>query len=133
MPQGFIQVFLVAAAGAAGALCRWGTGKLAARLLGTGFPYGTLIVNVLGCFLIGLIMHIGLNTSRISETSRIMLTIGFLGALTTFSSFSYETLMLAEQARWVSVFINIVSNVVLSLLAAWAGLAAARILFGDAS
>lgn len=133
MPQGILQVFYVALAGAIGALCRWGTGKLAARLLGTGFPYGTLIVNIFGCFLIGLIMHIGLTTTRITETSRIALTVGFLGALTTFSSFSYETLMLAEQGRWIGVSLNIVFNLVLSLLATWAGLAAGRFLYGGAS
>ncbi len=133
MSQSVVQVVFVAFAGAAGALTRWGIGRLAVRLFGTGFPYGTLIVNILGCFLIGLIMHIGLTTARISETTRITLTVGFLGALTTFSSFSYETLMLAEQARWVGVCSNIVLNVALSLLATLAGLVVARTLFGGAA
>lgn len=133
MPENVIQIIFVAFAGAAGALCRWGIGRLAVRLLGAGFPYGTLIVNIVGCFLIGLIMHIGLTTTRISETTRITLTVGFLGALTTFSSFSYETLVMAEQGRWMGVCSNIVLNVVLSLLATLAGLAVAKTLCGGSA
>lgn len=126
------QMFYIALAGAAGALTRWGVGKFAVRLLGASFPYGTLIVNVLGCFLIGLIMHLGLTTTRISETTRTALTVGFLGALTTFSSFSYETLILAAQGRWMGVCSNVALNVVLSLLATLAGLAVAKTLYGSA-
>jgi CrcB protein len=133
MSQNLIQIVFVAFAGAAGALSRWGIGRLAVCLLGASFPYGTLIVNILGCFLIGLIMHLGLTTARISETTRIALTVGFLGALTTFSSFSYETLVMAEQGRWLGVCSNIALNVVLSLLATLAGLVVARTLFGGAA
>jgi|FrelakmetLWP11LW_1041352.scaffolds.fasta_scaffold15615_1 CrcB protein len=133
MSQNLIQIIFVAVAGAAGALSRWGIGRLMVRLLGTGFPYGTLIVNILGCFLIGLIMQVGLTTTRISETARIALTVGFLGALTTFSSFSYETLALAEQGRWLGVCSNIALNVILSLFATLAGLAVAKTLCGGAA
>lgn len=124
------EYLIVALAGAVGALSRWGLGKFVHSLMGNGFPYGTLIVNILGCFLIGLIMHIGLTTSRISETTRIGLTVGFVGALTTFSSFSYETLILAEQGRWMGVCSNIVLNIILGLLATMAGLSLAKALFG---
>ena len=125
-----IQVILVAIAGAAGSLSRWGIGRLAVRLFGPGFPYGTLIVNVVGCFLIGLIMHVALASDKLSPTARLTLTVGFLGALTTFSSFSYETVVLMDQARWTAAGVNIAANLVTGLTATFAGLALGRILVG---
>jgi fluoride exporter len=125
-----IQVIYVAIAGAIGALCRWGIGKAAVRLFGPAFPWGTLTVNLVGCFLIGLIMHVGLASDKIPHALRIALTVGFLGAMTTFSSFSYETAMLFEQARWMAAGINIFCNLVLGLAATVAGLALGRILLG---
>jgi CrcB protein len=125
-----IQVVCVAVAGAIGSLCRWGIGRLAVRLFGPDFPYGTLIVNVLGCFLIGLIMHFALASDRLSPTARLTLTVGFLGALTTFSSFSYETVILIEQARWTAVGFNIAANLFLGLAATVAGLSVGRTLTG---
>jgi CrcB protein len=125
-----IQVILVAIAGAIGSLSRWGIGRLAARLFGPNFPYGTLIVNVAGCFLIGLIMHVALASDKLSATARLTLTVGFLGALTTFSSFSYETVVLIDQARWVEAGLNITANLCLGLAATMAGLILGRILVG---
>ena len=125
-----IQIIYVAIAGAIGALCRWGIGKAAVRLFGPAFPWGTLTVNLAGCFLIGLIMHIGLATDKLPHALRIALTIGFLGAMTTFSSFSYETAMLIEQARWMAAGINIFCNLILGLTATVAGLTLGRILSG---
>jgi CrcB protein len=125
-----IQVLFVAVAGAIGSLCRWGIGRLAVRLFGPDFPYGTLIVNIIGCFLIGLIMHIAITTDKLSPTARLTLTVGFLGALTTFSSFSYETVMLIEQARWTAAGCNIATNLVTGLAATFAGLVLGRILMG---
>jgi CrcB protein len=125
-----IQIIYVAVAGAIGSLCRWGIGKAAVRLFGPAFPWGTLTVNLVGCFLIGLIMHIGLASDKLPHALRTALTVGFLGALTTFSSFSYETLMLIEQARWMAAGINIVCNLVLGLGATVAGMAMGRVLLG---
>jgi fluoride exporter len=125
-----IQIVCVAVAGASGALCRWAIGRMAVRLFGANFPYGTLIVNVLGCFLIGLIMHIALASDKLSPTARLTLTVGFLGALTTFSSFSYETVVLIDQARWTAAGLNIGANLFVSLAATFAGLALGRILVG---
>jgi len=125
-----IQVIFVAVAGAIGSLCRWGIGRLAVRLFGAEFPCGTLIVNLLGCFLIGLIMHIALASDKLSPTARLTLTVGFLGALGTFSSFSYETVVLIDQARWTAAGVNIAANLVCGLAATFAGLALGRILVG---
>ena len=103
----------------------------ALRLLGTSFPYGTLTVNVLGSFLIGLIMHVGLETALISPTARIFLTTGVLGGLTTYSTFNYETLQLATEGDWHLASGNIVATVLACLAAGTLGLAAGRALVGS--
>jgi CrcB protein len=125
-----IQVIFVAIAGAIGSLCRWGIGRLAVRLFGANFPYGTLMVNLIGCFLIGLIMHIAMTTDKLSPTAKLTLTVGFLGALTTFSSFSYETFDLLYQARWTAAGLNIAANLFAGLAATLAGLALGRMMTG---
>jgi len=120
----------VAIAGALGALSRWGIGLAGCKLLGDGFAWGTLIVNVLGCFLMGFLMYAGLNTDRIPAPLRTALAIGFLGALTTFSTFSYETIKYLEDGVWMPAIANIMANMGLGLGATIAGLFLARTLFG---
>ncbi|MBN1124265.1 MAG: fluoride efflux transporter CrcB [Sedimentisphaerales bacterium] len=124
------DIFFVAIAGAAGALCRWGAGVLAGRVLGQDFPYGTLIVNVLGCFLLGFVMHLGLTTDLIPQSARIAITVGFLGALTTFSTFGYETIKLLEDSAWLTAAGNVVLNLVLGLAAAVGGLTLGKAIVG---
>lgn len=120
----------VAIAGAAGALCRWGISRAGYALLGTGFAWGTLIANVIGCFLLGFLMHLGLVSDKISADMRTAITVGFLGALTTFSTFSYETVRYLEDGSWMLGFCNIGTNLVIGIAATIAGLALARTLFG---
>ena len=93
------------------------------------FPLGTLIVNVLGSFLLGLVMQIAISTNAIREPWRMAIVIGFLGALTTFSTFSYETLHHAQAERWSFAVANIVASVLLCLLSVWGGMSLARALF----
>jgi CrcB protein len=103
----------------------------ALRLLGASFPYGTLTVNVLGSFLIGLIMHVGLETTLISPTVRIFLTTGVMGGLTTYSAFNYETLQLASEGDWHLAAGNVAATVVTCLAAGSLGLAAGRAVVGN--
>jgi CrcB protein len=103
----------------------------ALRLLGSSLPYGTLTVNVLGSFLIGLIMHVGLETTLISPSVRIFLTTGVMGGLTTYSAFNYETLELATDGDWSLALVNIVATLIACLVAGVAGLAAGRALVGS--
>ncbi len=124
------QFFWIAVAGGAGALCRWGISQGGQRLFGTGFAWGTLIVNVLGCFLVGFLMYISLNTDKVSEAMRNTLVIGFLGALTTFSAFSYDTIGYIEDGSWTLAGFNVAANLVIGLGATVAGLVLARTLFG---
>jgi CrcB protein len=133
MVQTVIQGVWIAAAGALGALCRWGVARLSNALLGDYFAWGTLIVNILGCFLLGFLMHFGLVSDKLSATTRTALTVGFLGALTTFSTFSYETVKFIEDSNWAAAGANIASNLVIGLAATIAGLALGRTLLGGTS
>lgn len=104
----------------------------ALRLFGPSFPYGTLAVNVLGSFLIGLVMHVGLETTLLSPSARIFLTTGVLGGLTTYSTFNYETLSLAADGDWQLAIANLAITVVACLVAGALGLASGRALVGSA-
>ncbi len=105
-----------------GGVSRFAISNLFYALLGREFPYGTLIVNVSGCFLMGLLFFLILE--RVSELApylRSFLLIGFLGGYTTFSSFSIETLNLIENGAWTSACLNILLSMGLCLLAVWIG------------
>lgn len=122
-------IVMIAIAGAVGALSRYGISTAMSKAFASNdFPFGTLTVNVIGCFIIGLVMHIGLNSDIISDNWRIIITAGFLGALTTFSSFSYETVTLFEKAQYLLAVSNIAVNMVLGLLATIAGIAIAKVI-----
>jgi len=95
----------------------------ALRLLGSSFPYGTLTVNVIGSYLIGLIMHVSLETSAIPPIVRIFLTTGVMGGLTTYSTFNYETLQLANEGDWRFAIGNVAATVLVCLAAGVVGLA----------
>ena len=89
----FTTIFLVMAGGSLGALARYGTGLLAVKYFGIRFPYGTLIVNLTGCFLIGICFALVDKTNWLSPSTRLFLMTGFLGALTTFSTYAMETII----------------------------------------
>lgn len=94
-------------AGALGTGTRYLIGLWAGQRLGAGFPWGTLIVNLLGCFLISFIMYLGLNMANVSATLRMALTTGFLGGLTTYSSFNYETTKLLQDGAPGMALVNL--------------------------
>jgi CrcB protein len=129
------DVLLVAVGGSLGAVTRYLTGLAAARWLGTGFPWGTLAVNVAGCFAMGLVIaklfHLesGLAGSP-APALRWQLdfwqrgvAIGFLGGLTTFSSFGADTIRQLQAGQAGAGMTNIAANLLLSLAAVWAGMA----------
>lgn len=126
------EIFALAVAGAAGTLSRYAVGGWAYRLLGPRFPYGTLVVNVLGSFLLGLVMQIGLTSDLIPRSWRVPVSVGFCGAFTTFSTFSYETLRYAEDGAWSLALLNIAANLVLCLAAVGGGFVLGRALIGGA-
>lgn len=100
----------------------------APKLFGTQLPYGTLIVNVVGGFLIGLIMELSLATNQISPELRLFLTTGILGGLTTFSTFSYETVNFLSEGKYMLGLVNTVLNLFLSLGGVIAGKILIRLL-----
>ena len=126
------ELLIVGVAGAAGAITRYTVSGWVYELAGTRLPWGTLTVNVIGCFLLGLLMHISLATTIVPPAWRLALATGFLGALTTFSTFSYETLREFERGDWGAAGTNIVLNLALGLPATWLGLVLARRMVGGA-
>jgi len=113
---------------AGGGLTRYYLSGWIYTLLGRAFPYGTFAVNIIGAYLIGLIMELGLRSTVIPDTLRLGLTVGFLGGLTTFSTFSYETFSLLEDGRFLVAFTNILASVAVCLLFTWLGIITVRTL-----
>lgn len=111
---------------ASGGLVRYYLSGWIYSVLGRAFPYGTLVVNIIGAYCIGVIMEIGLRSTLIPGTLRLGLTVGFLGGLTTFSTFSYETFTLIEDGRFLIAFINIMASMAVCLLFTWAGIITVR-------
>lgn len=109
-----------------GANARYILSRYAARLLGPVFPYGTLIINVAGSFLVGWFLVWTSERVLIDPRWRLLVVIGFCGGFTTFSSYAFETMAYFEQGQWWLMTTNIVTNNLLSLLAAVAGMALAR-------
>lgn len=110
-----VQVIAVGCGGMIGAVLRYLIAAATARFLGNAFPYGTLTVNILGGFLIGLIMGTSFSGWGLSPTARLFLTTGLLGGLTTFSAFSLETATLLGDGRYALGTLNILLNVLLSV------------------
>ena len=121
-------VIFIAIFGALGWVTRYLLSGWAHEKLGWGFPWGTLSVNVAGAFIIGLIMELGLRNTIIPANLRIGLATGFLGGLTTFSTFSYETFKLIEAGRLPMALANVLISVCVCLVCTWLGIAAARLI-----
>lgn len=124
---------LVFLGGGLGAVCRYLVTTQVGARFGTMFPWGTLSVNLFGSLLMGWILGLILllterTGSGLGEAARLLLTVGFLGGFTTFSSFSMETLTLLRGGSLFYALANIGMNVILGLLAAWLGLALSRLL-----
>ena len=119
----FAIVFL--GAGIGGAL-RHGVNLAAERLFGTGFPYGTMIVNVFGSFLMGALASYFLSRTGVPQGARLFLTTGVLGGFTTFSAFSLDAALLLERHFYWSAAIYMAGSVLLSIVALFAGLSLFR-------
>lgn len=121
-----MKILLVALGGSLGATARYVASNWLANRFGSDFPYGTLAVNVVGCFIIGFFMTVTTERVIINPYWRLLVTVGFVGGLTTFSSFSYETFRLLEDANWLMAFYNMALNLVLGFLATWLGMSIVR-------
>ncbi|MCW8860569.1 MAG: fluoride efflux transporter CrcB [Deltaproteobacteria bacterium] len=123
-----MQVLYIGIFGGLGCVARYLASGWTYQLLGRSLPYGTLLVNVLGSFLLGVLMTLGLRSTLFSPELRLGLTVGFMGGFTTFSTFSYETLRLLEEGSLWQAGINIFLNVALCLIFALLGVLVARYL-----
>jgi fluoride exporter len=115
------KLLAVGLGGFVGAIARYVLTLWMIRIGGRDFPWGTLLVNVLGCLLIGVLMQLALQRAWFSESLRLLLVTGFLGSLTTFSSLSFETLELVERGEWFQASGNVFLNLALGFAAVLAG------------
>lgn len=118
----------IAFGGAIGAVSRYWLYSAVQRLHDSGFPLGTFVVNVLGSFLIGVFFVLLAEKAQIAEQWRPIIVVGFLGGLTTFSTFSLDALLLFEQGHYNTALCYIISSIVLCLIAAFAGMQLTRVM-----
>ncbi|MFT6284182.1 MAG: CrcB protein [Arenicella sp.] len=111
----------IALGGATGACLRYFLSQLMLQWFGKGFPFGTLLVNIVGSFFLGFLYSLLEHGQLETALWRTTIGIGFLGALTTFSTFSVDTLMLFQQGLWFKAALNVTLNILCCLFAAWLG------------
>ena len=119
---------LVACGGALGSMGRYGAGLMAGRLLGHGFPWATLAVNVLGSLLMGLLIAVLARDGGTAHAEwRLFLAVGVLGGFTTFSTFSLDAVTLLTRGEWSAALAYMTASLALALLALWGGMALGRL------
>lgn len=123
-----LKLLIIGAGGFIGAILRYEISGWVHKLFGSRFPYGTLSVNVLGSFILGFFLVFADSKLILSDMYKQFIAIGILGAFTTFSTFSYETIALLQINLWKQAFINIILNVFVGLFAVWLGIISAKVL-----
>jgi len=122
------KLLLIALAGALGSLCRYGLGGVVQRLGGADFPWATLAVNLLGCFLFGAVWTAATERGLLGAETRLIILTGFMGAFTTFSTFGFETVQLARDGQWLLAGTNVLVQVVLGAIGVLLGFGAGRLI-----
>ncbi len=122
------ELMVIAAGGAVGASLRWLVAGAIQRATGGAFPWGTFVVNALGSFLLGFLFIWLLERSSVGGLARLAITVGFLGAFTTFSTFSYESLHLMREGAFGLAAANVLGQVTVCLALAWLGVQLARLI-----
>ena len=122
------RLLLICLGGGIGAGLRYLVSIVAARWFGAEFPYGTLIVNLSGAFAIGVVQQIGTESLLLPDNVRLFMTTGMMGGLTTYSTFSYETVRLMEVDAWHQAWINIFVTTTICLSLCFVGMGVGRLL-----
>jgi fluoride exporter len=117
-----LKILMLAIFGAAGTLARYGLQSLLQARTGLAFPYGTLLVNLTGCFFLGLIGQYTLTRMAISPEWRVAIAVGFFGGYTTFSSFGWESAKMMEDGEWARASAYVSASVIAGLLLTVAGI-----------
>ena len=117
-----MRIALIAIFGAVGTLARYGLQGLVQIRVGSTFPYGTLLINLTGCFFLGLIGQFTLNRMVISPDWRVAIAVGFFGGYTTFSSFGWETAKMLEDGEWLRATAYVAASAFAGLLLSVAGI-----------
>ncbi len=117
-----MQILLIAIFGAIGTLARYGLQGLVQVRMGSTFPYGTLLINLTGCFFLGLIGQYTLNRMVITPELRMAIAVGFFGGYTTFSSFGWEAAKMLEAGEWLRATTYVAASVVFGLILSIAGI-----------
>ncbi len=125
-----MQFVWVGLGGFLGANARYIIALWAAERFGTNFPYGTLIANVAGCFLIGFFLTLATEWLSVTPEVRLFVAVGFLGGFTTFSSFAFETMQLGISSSWWMASLNVLADIILGFIGVLLGIYLARILPG---
>jgi CrcB protein len=120
------RLVLISLGGALGTAARYLLAVWLLRALGPAFPYGTLAVNVIGSFLLGVIMHGSGDAALFSPTTRTVLATGVMGGFTTYSAFNYETLRYLQQGAWMTAGLYVAATLLVCLAAGALGVAVAR-------
>jgi CrcB protein len=122
MSQSISQIIAIMIGGALGAAMRYLVSNGFYSLLGRDFPYGTLAVNVIGSFLMGVLTVLLIDRGEIDPLVKLAILVGFLGSFTTFSTFSMDTLVLINDGALSRAFLNMLTNVVVCVSAVWLGM-----------
>ncbi len=120
------KIVWIALAGAIGTLARYGLGAIVQRWFNHGFPWGTFVVNVLGCFAFGLVWTMAADRQVLSPELRVIVLVGFMGAFTTFSSFIFESGQMVRATQWLMAGANILGQVVIGTAGLFLGFALGR-------
>ena len=121
------QLILIGFAGFVGTVARFGLSEFVADRIGGSFPWGTLVVNVVGCFLAGFLFCILQERTTGNEVTRAVLMVGFLGGLTTFSAFGLQTFTLLKNSQIGLALLNLLVSNLIGLAMVWAGYSTARL------
>jgi fluoride exporter len=117
----FMKYVIVGLGGALGSVLRFWLGAYVGDRLGSRFPYGTLVINITGCFLAGMIVTVMAEKTHWDPSWRYLIPIGFIGGYTTFSAFAYETFHLAQNGQMTTAMLNVALSVVVGFAGVWAG------------